>query len=77
MEQTLDFKPICRNVQNNDFYQYEGDNKFTNLRTGKSGIVDDEKAREIFKFNLEATSIFNEYPSVLELIQKLNMKSDK
>lgn len=69
-------KPIVRNIQNNDLYEWDGE-KFTNLRTGKSGQVDDKKAREIFKFNIEASTIFHEYPIVKELLQKLNMKVEK
>jgi hypothetical protein len=69
------FKPVVRNIQNNDFYEWDGE-KFTNLRTGKSGVVDDEKAREIFKFNIEASQIFHDYPIVKELLSRLNMKSD-
>jgi hypothetical protein len=76
MEQKSDFKPVLRNVQNGDFYEWDGE-KYTNLRTGNSGMVEDEKAREIFKFNMEASQIFNEYPIVKELIQRLNLKSDK
>lgn len=67
--------PIVRNIQNNDFYSWDGE-KFTNLRTHKSGIVDDEKAREIFRFNVEATQIFHDYPLVRELINRLNLKFD-
>jgi hypothetical protein len=69
-------KPVVRNVQNGDFYEWDGE-RYTNLRTMKSGMVEDEKAREIFKFNMEASQIFNEYPIVKELIQRLNLKSDK
>jgi hypothetical protein len=65
--------PICRNIQNNDFYSWDGE-KFTNLRTGVSGIIDDETARKVFLFNVEATQIFHEYPLVKELINKLNLK---
>jgi hypothetical protein len=71
-----DFKPICRNVQNNDYYEFLGGNTFRNLRTGKSGDVDEEKAKEVLKINVEATTIINEYPIVRELIQRLNLKHD-
>lgn len=57
-------------------YEYLGENKFRNIRTGVEGIVPDEKAREIFKFNVEASMIFHEYPIVKELIRKLNMQID-
>jgi hypothetical protein len=73
---TSDFRPICRNVQNNDYYEFLGGNTFRNLRTGKSGDVGEEKAKEVLKINVEATAIINEYPIVRELIQRLNLKHD-
>lgn len=76
MEVKLDFKPVVRNVQNNDAYEYLGSNKFRNLRTLKEGEVDEEKAKEIFKINVDATSIINNYPIVGEMINVLNLKFD-
>lgn len=67
---------IVRNQQNNDAYEYLGENKFKNLRTQKEGVVSDEQAKEIFKINLEATEIISEYPLVAELINKCNLKFD-
>lgn len=75
-EQKLDFKPIVRNLQNNDLYEWDGE-RFTNLRTGKSGVVDDETARKVFVFNVEASQIFNDFPIVKDLIKRLNLKIDK
>lgn len=69
-------KPIVRNIQNNDLYEWDGE-KFINLRTQKSGAVNDETARKIFKFNLDATELINEYPIMFELIKSLNLKIDK
>ena len=68
-----DFKPVVRNVRSNDLYFYEGENKFTNIRTGKSGIVTEESARKTFNINLEATAILNEYPMVVEMIKKMQL----
>jgi len=68
---------IVRNIQNNQLYRYLGDNKFRNIVTGKEGLVDDEKAREVFKINVEVTWILNEYPLVEDLIEKLKLKIDK
>ena len=67
---------VVRNIQNDDLYRYLGENRFVNLRTGNEGVVDDEKAREIFKINLDATGILNEYPEVENLIKALNLKYD-
>jgi hypothetical protein len=69
--------PIVRNIKTNDLYQYEGENKFTNLRTCKNGEVSDDIASKSFVINVEATMIINEYPIVKELIQKLNLKFQK
>lgn len=65
---------VVRNIQNNDLYRYLGENKFRNIRTGKEGIVDEETAQKIFKINVEATGILNEYPNIEMLISKLNLK---
>lgn len=69
-------RPICRHISNNDFYEYKGDDIFTNIRTGVSGKVDAEKAKKVFRFNLEATEIINQYPMVELLIKTLNLKCD-
>jgi len=57
-------KPICRNIQNNQFYEFLGGTKFRNIITDKEGEVPEDKAREILKFNIEATEIINQYPAV-------------
>ena len=67
---------IVRNIQNNDLYEFFGENKFQNLRTQKEGVVSDEQAKDIFKINIEATEIISEYPLVAELINKCNLKFD-
>jgi hypothetical protein len=72
-----EMNPIVRNIKTNDLYQYEGENKFTNLRTGKSGVVSDEVARKSFVVNVEATSMFDEFPIVKEMVQRLNLKFQK
>ena len=69
-------KPVCRNIQNDELYFYEGENVFRNIRTGKSGVVDDETARKVFKMNIEATELINEYPIIETMIQQLNLKSN-
>jgi len=69
-------KPVVRNIGTNDLYFYNGENNFENIRTGKSGVVDDEAARKVFKMNVEATEIINEYPEVGNLIKTLNLKFD-
>jgi len=68
-------KPVCRHIKTGDLYEWDGE-LFTNLRTGKSGVVDDETARKVFRFNIDASGIFHEYPIVKELIKKLNLKAD-
>lgn len=68
---------VVRNIQNNDLYLFLGGNKFKNLRTGKEGEVDDETAQKIFKINIEATAIINEFPAIETLINTLKLKIDK
>lgn len=51
--------PICRNIQNECFYKYLGENIFLNIITGESGFIEDETARKIFRINIEATQIIN------------------
>jgi len=65
---------VCRNIQNQDAYEYLGENRFINLRTQKEGVVDDETARKIFKINLDATELIMQYPMIKELIYRLNLK---
>lgn len=67
---------IVRNIQNNIFYRYLGENKYRNLATGIEGEIKEDLAQKIFKINIEATEIFNEYPLVEKLIKSLNLKFD-
>ncbi len=67
---------VVRNIQNEDLYEYFGENKFQNIRTKKEGVVSDEQAKEIFKINLEATELISEYPLIAEFINKCNLKFD-
>ena len=69
-------KPIVRNIKNDELYEWDG-KLFTNIRTGKSGVVDDVKAREIFRFNVAATQLIHDHPTIKDLIFKLNLKLDK
>ena len=69
-------KPIVRNIQNGDFYSWDGE-RFENVRTGQSGVVDDETARKVFRFNPAATELFNEYPILGEFVKRLNLKADE
>lgn len=65
---------ICRNIQNDQFYRYLGNNKFRNLNTGKEGIVDEETAKKVFKINVEMTVMCEENHMIEEMIQRLNLK---
>lgn len=68
---------IVRNHTNNELYRYLGNDEYQNLRTGKKGLVKPEVAEKIFRINVEATGICNEYPIVEELIKTLNLKIEK
>lgn len=69
--------PIVRNIKNDHFYKHLGGNEFLNIATGVAGKVTDAAARNTFKINLEATTMFHEYPLVEELIKALNLKCGK
>ncbi len=69
-------RPLCRNIQNDEVYEYLGGNEFKNLRTGIAGNVETEKARGIFRFNVEATQMMFDYPIIEEMINVLNLKFD-
>lgn len=68
---------ICRNIENGDLYRYFGENKFKNIRTGKEGVVSDEVAKKVFRINLEATEMLNEFPEIENLIHALDLKLEK
>ena len=68
---------IVRNIQNNVLYRYLGENKYRNLITLEEGEVLEEKARELFKINIEATHILSEYPEIEKMINKLKLKIEK
>ena len=70
-------KPVVRNIQTGDLYFYEGENIFKNIRTEKSGKVEDEMARKVFRFNIEATEMINEFPNLEIMINKLKLKFEK
>lgn len=70
-------KPIVRNIQNNCLYSFLGGNTFLNLQTGKKGEVDEEKAKEVFRFNIEATEMINEYPIIELMIREIGLRYEK
>lgn len=70
------YLPVVRNVQNNDFYTYLGENKFRNIRTKVEGVVEADKASALFRINVDATKMFNEFPLVNDLVNKLNLTFD-
>ncbi len=65
---------IVRNIQTNDLYRYHGNDEYTNIRTGAKGVIGEELARKIFKINLGATELCEQYPNIEVLINKMNMK---
>lgn len=67
---------IVRHVKTNKFYRYLGNNQYTNLFTGVTGEVLPEHAQRIFKINLDATEIFNEYPILDQLVARLKLGAD-
>ena len=70
------YLPVVRNIQTNDFYIYLGENKFQNIRTKAEGEVPTDKASTLFRINIDATKLFNEFPLVNDLVNKLNLTFD-
>jgi len=68
---------IVRNIQNNTFYRYLGDNRYRNLITGVEGEITEELARKLFKINVEMTALCEDFPDIEKLIQSLQLKADK
>jgi hypothetical protein len=68
---------ICRHITTNMLFRYLGNNVYENLYTGATGEIKPDHAQSIFKINLEATAIFNEYPMVEELVKRLKLVLDK
>ena len=77
METTLTFNPVVRNVKTNDAYQYLGNDEYINIRTGVKGIVAEEKAKDVFRINLDASNMIHEYPIIKSLINILNLKLEQ
>ena len=70
------FKPVVRNIKTQDVYFYNGDNEFTNIRTGVTGKVSDKAAAKTFKINAELSLLLNEYPLIAELINKADLTTE-
>lgn len=70
-------KPVVRNIQNDQLYFFNGGNSFTNIQSGKVGEVNGELAQKIFRFNIQATEIINEYPIVEKMIKILKLNYSK
>ena len=70
------FKPVVRNIKTRDVYFYEGDNRFTNIRTGVSGKLTDVAIQNTFKINAELSILLNENPMIAEMIKRLNMTTE-
>ena len=67
---------IVRNVQNNQFYMYLGNNKYRNMVTDMEGEIEPEKAQKVFKINLSLTQMCHEFPMIIQLIKQLGLKAD-
>jgi len=67
---------VFRNIQNNQLYGHIGGNKYMNLVTGVEGEVSDEVAKKIFKINLQATKIIEDFPVIKKLISEIGLTID-
>lgn len=68
---------IVRNIQNNTYYRYLGENRYRNLITGVEGEVSEEQANKVFKISVEMTYLCENFPNVEELINRLKLKRDE
>jgi hypothetical protein len=68
---------IVRNIQNNTYYRYLGENRYRNLITGVEGEVPEEQASKVFKISVEMTYLCENFPNVEELINRLKLKKDE
>lgn len=73
---TCPFKPVVRNLKTMDVYFYNGDNEFTNIRTGVTGKVSDTAAQNTFGISPELSIMLNEYPMVAKLINKMGLTTE-
>lgn len=64
-------------INNNDLYENVSVGLWRNIRTGKEGEVDENKAKSIFTINKQATQLLSEYPVLRLAISKLNLKIEK
>lgn len=71
--QDFNMAAIVRNIKTNDFYEYVGENKYVNLRTGESGIVPEYKAQRVFKINVDLSQMISDNPEIKNLITKLKL----
>lgn len=68
---------IVRNTQTNILYRYLGNNQYRNLCSGVEGEIKEELARKIFKINVEATALCEEFPLIEKMIMSLKLKFDE
>jgi hypothetical protein len=71
------FIPIVVHKRNGVAYKFLGGNTFQNVVTEKMGEVSDEDANKAFNFHPELSQCCHDYPNVLELISRLNLKITK
>jgi hypothetical protein len=68
---------IVRHIKTNRLYRYHGKDLYTNLYSGVTGEIKPEDAKRMFRINLEATQLFEEYPIVEEMVRKLKLVFEK
>jgi hypothetical protein len=67
---------ILRNIKTDDLYEAHGNDKYTNIRTGATGVIAPDLAKKLFAINLEATGLIGRYPLIKDFISKLQLKVD-
>jgi hypothetical protein len=71
-----DSKPIVRNIQTNDVYEWQHSDTYQNLRTGAIGEVKPEVATKCFVINVPLSVLVGEFPELKMFINKLDLRLD-
>lgn len=66
--------PLCSHKKTRAIYSYEGGNTFKNIVTEQKGEVSDELANQIFFFEPNLTQMAKDYPALMEMIKRFDLK---
>lgn len=69
--------PLVSSKKNNTLYKFNGEvdvdkYEFTNLQTGKKGLLNKEQSKELFNIPIALNELVLEYPNVVKLLEMFN-----